>query len=139
MEGFSGFRSRGISKEAADLGVQVAVRLEGPGGSIRVISAGEGWWGDDHVARGVIQEAEANRDKLRASPAPRHLFVWIDWAALAGTLEMTGSRHPPHEPVALPDCVDVAWAACGEANLEGSALWRAERGRPWTVVSPFSA
>jgi hypothetical protein len=126
------------SPAAMELGVSSALRMERSRGSVYPVAAGTGWFGDDHVARGVTQEAEANRDKLEAAPAPRHLFVWIDYAALAATFEMTDGSHPPPEPVALPDYVDVAWAACGEANLEGAALWRVERGRPWTVVRPFS-
>jgi hypothetical protein len=127
------------STEAHDAGIYVAVRrTDTPRGSISVLSEGAGWFGDGYVAKGVIEEAEGNRDKLMAAPPPRHLFVWIDWAALAATFEMTDGREPPTDPVDLPDYVDVAWAACGEANLEGAALWHVERGRPWTVVRPFS-
>jgi hypothetical protein len=133
LDRISGSRSH----DALKLGVFVALRLDGPGGSIRVLGAGEGWFGDDHVARGAIQEAQANREKLMASPAPRHLFVWIDWAALAAMFEMTDRMPPPEYPVDLPDYVDVAWAACGEADVSGAALWRAERGMPWTMVRPF--
>jgi hypothetical protein len=90
------------------------------------------WWtGDHHVAQSVLDEAVKNELKLREAPAPRYLLVWIEFEDIASTFEIT-KDGPPEKPVALPEFVDVAWAATGFAD--NAALWRAEDGMPWTVA-----
>lgn len=85
----------------------------------------------------MLHEADRNEEKLRLAPPPRHLAVWIDAIAIAETIEMT-DHGPPDDPVSLPPYVDVAWALCGEANLNGAAISRVENDQPWTVVREFS-
>lgn len=127
-----------LSEQTKALGVHYAHRSTLPRGKIFVTGPSTGWFGEGHVSRGVVDEAAANAAKLQDAPVPRHLYVWIDYAAIPAMTEMT-MRGPGPDPVQLPSFVDVAWAACGEANLGGAALWRATRGHAWEVLREFSA
>lgn len=99
--------------------------------SIHLQTMSQWWTGDHHVAQSVLDEAVKNELKLREAPAPRYLLVWIEFEDIASTFEIT-KDGPPEKPVALPEFVDVAWAATGFAD--NAALWRAEDGMPWTVA-----
>lgn len=127
-----------MHKEAKKLGVWSAIAIGDANGTIYVTAGPSGWWGDrGHVTKGMLEEAERNELKLRAAPPPRHLAVWVDAVAIAATIEMT-EQGPPHDVVSLPPYVDVAWALCGEAYLDGAAVWRIEDGQPWTILKEFS-
>lgn len=137
LAGYSQIGSRygmPMHNEARALGIWSAIDIGDRNGKVYVVPGPSGWWGDHgHVTDGLLVEAERNEEKLRSAPAPRHLVIWVDYAAIAATIEMT-ERGPSQDPVQLPSYVDVAWALCGEADLNGVAIWRAEDGQTWSVL-----
>ena len=125
-----------VQRIYADLGVDAGgVAKWNPPGRIAITTPGGGGVvGTQHLHTALETEAakDDNRRKLRAaSGSTRHLFVYIHPGNFLPWVALIDLEPPPTGP-ALPDEVDVIWAATETRSPTTYAVWRATRRAGWT-------
>lgn len=122
------------------LGVRSGCPLDWPTPHYVYITGGNGGAIDPEFPRMAVEAvawARDNRDKLAgASPAERHLFVWIRPLSHQAFASMRAWRITPPRCCCLPPEVDLLWVgrSCGtdeSGTIVAEDLWRFTRSSGW--------